>query len=150
MTVGQAVEGALRLARQATGKDTVIALLGGYHGRTAGTLAVTSSSSSYRGHRAGPIPSGTVWAPYPYPYAGIGEEQALQALETLLLQQALVHQQLFKLFDLGFDSSIILIVGIDTIIVISICAFATSPPRHVGMSAPLTSHGICSFTYDNK
>ena len=36
---GEAVESALRLARQATGKDSVVALLGGYHGRTQGTLA---------------------------------------------------------------------------------------------------------------
>lgn len=34
----EAVENALRLARQATGKDNVIAFSGGYHGRTSATV----------------------------------------------------------------------------------------------------------------
>jgi len=84
----EAVEGALRLARQATKRDTVVAFLGGYHGRTSGTLAVTSSSSSYRGQRAGPLPAGTAFARYPYEYGGVSAEQSIESLELLLLQQA--------------------------------------------------------------
>jgi hypothetical protein len=45
----EAVENALRTARLATGRDAVIAMIGGYHGRTAATLAITSSNTSYRG-----------------------------------------------------------------------------------------------------
>ena len=63
---GEAIEGALRLARQATGRPGVIAFQGGYHGRTAGALAVTSSSVGYRGRGAGPLPYGSFFAPYPY------------------------------------------------------------------------------------
>ena len=47
----EAVEGALRLARQATGRSGVIAFQGGYHGRTAGTLAVTTSGVGPRAER---------------------------------------------------------------------------------------------------
>jgi len=84
----EAVEGALRLARQATGRDTVIAFLGGYHGRTSGSLAITSSSNSYRGARSGPLPGGTAWAQYPYEFAGFTAEHSLESLDLLLLQQA--------------------------------------------------------------
>ena len=52
----EAVEGALRLARQATNRSGVIAFRGGYHGRTAGTLAITTSGIGYRGGNAGPLP----------------------------------------------------------------------------------------------
>lgn len=84
----EAVEGALRLARHATGRDTVISFLGGYHGRTSGCLAVTTSSASYRGSRAGPLPAGSAYARYPYEYAGVSSEHALESLELILLQQA--------------------------------------------------------------
>mmetsp|Transcript_49397 Transcript_49397/g.105134 ORF Transcript_49397/g.105134 Transcript_49397/m.105134 type:complete len:436 (+) Transcript_49397:73-1380(+) len=84
----EANEGALRLARHATGKDTVVAFFGGYHGRTSGTLAVTTSSASYRGERAGPLPAGTAYAQYPYEHAGISKETSLESLDLLLVQQA--------------------------------------------------------------
>lgn len=84
----EAVEGAMKLARHATGRDTVISFLGGYHGRTAGCLSVTTSSSSYRGARGGPLPAGSVYAKYPYEYAGVTSEHALESLELILLQQA--------------------------------------------------------------
>ena len=64
---GEAIEGALRLARQATGRSGVIAFQGGYHGRTAGALAVTSSSVGYRGADAGPLPYGSVRPASPEP-----------------------------------------------------------------------------------
>jgi 4-aminobutyrate aminotransferase len=85
---GEAVENALRLVRQATGRDTVLCFLGGYHGRTTGALAVTSSSASYRGARAGPLPSGQAFVPYPYEYAGTSGDESLHALDMALLQQA--------------------------------------------------------------
>ena len=62
----EAVEAAMRLARQATQRDVVVAMQGGYHGRTSGTLAVTTSSNAFRGGRPGPLPGGTLFAPFPY------------------------------------------------------------------------------------
>jgi len=83
----EAVEGALRLARQAKERDGIIAFQGGYHGRTSATLAITTSSTGYRGKRAGPLPAGSFFAPYPYAYQGISEEFSLRQLELLLKQQ---------------------------------------------------------------
>lgn len=61
----EAVEGAVKLAKVATGKPNVIALDGGFHGRTAMTMALTSSKTVYRsGYQ--PLPAGVFFAPFPY------------------------------------------------------------------------------------
>lgn len=44
----EAVEGALRLARQATGRPNVIVMDGGFHGRTMGALSMTTSKTALR------------------------------------------------------------------------------------------------------
>lgn len=43
-TGSEAVEGALKVARAATGRRQVLGFLGGYHGKTAGSLGVTAKS----------------------------------------------------------------------------------------------------------
>lgn len=43
----EAVEAAIKLARAATGRQNVIAMAGGYHGRTFGTMALTRSKTIY-------------------------------------------------------------------------------------------------------
>ena len=87
----EAVEGALKLARNATGKQNVIVFSGSFHGRTAGTMALTTSKTVYK---MGPqlLTAGVYVAPYPYAYRlGMSEEQAgayaLEALEELLVSQ---------------------------------------------------------------
>jgi 4-aminobutyrate aminotransferase/(S)-3-amino-2-methylpropionate transaminase len=62
----EAVEGALRLAKAATGKRDVIALQTSFHGRTSGSLAVTGNAQ--RRKRNGPYPAGVAFAPVPNPY----------------------------------------------------------------------------------
>jgi 4-aminobutyrate aminotransferase len=62
----EAVEGALRLAKAATGRREVIALQTSFHGRTAGALAVTGNAA--RRKRNGPYQSGVAFAPVPNPY----------------------------------------------------------------------------------
>ena len=62
----EAVEGALRLARAHTGRRETIALQTSFHGRTAGSLAVTGNSQ--RKKRGGFPPSGVAFAPAPHPY----------------------------------------------------------------------------------
>ena len=62
----EAVEGALRLARVATGRREIIALQTSFHGRTTGALAVTGNAQ--RRQRNGPYPSGVAFAPVPNPY----------------------------------------------------------------------------------
>ena len=63
----EAVEAAVKLARYVTGRSGIIAFEGGFHGRTLGTLALTSSKSKYKAHM-GPFPSAVYTTPYPYCY----------------------------------------------------------------------------------
>jgi 4-aminobutyrate aminotransferase len=87
----EAVEGAVKLARAATGKTNIIVFSGSFHGRTAGTMALTTSKTIYRSGFQ-PLPAGVFVAPYPYSYKlGMNEEQTtnycLSALHELLLSQ---------------------------------------------------------------
>ena len=59
----EAVEGALKLARYATGRHRFIAFLGAFHGRTLGTISLTASKSKYR-RGFGPLLSGVTHVPY--------------------------------------------------------------------------------------
>lgn len=89
----EAVEGAIKLAKMATGRTNVIAFTGGFHGRTAMTMALTSSKGVFRaGYQ--PLPAGVSFAPYPYAFRfGWDEEQTVQfclsELERLLRGQTL-------------------------------------------------------------
>src|SRR5690606_40797956 len=58
----EAVEAAVRLARQATGRQNIIAFHGGFHGRTMGAGALTSSGTKVRAG-IGPMMPGVVFAP---------------------------------------------------------------------------------------
>ena len=87
----EAVEGAVKLARAATGKQNVIVFTGSFHGRTMGAMALTTSKVIYRGGYQ-PLPAGVFVAPFPYAFRlGMSEEQAsayaLAALDELLLTQ---------------------------------------------------------------
>ena len=72
----EAVEGAVKLARAATGKQNIIVFSGSFHGRTMGTMALTTSKTIYRAG-FGPLPSGVFVTPFPYAFRlGMTEEQA--------------------------------------------------------------------------
>ena len=63
----EAVEAAVKLARQATGRTNIIAFQRGFHGRTVGTMSLTSSKTIYRaGYQ--PLMAGVFFAPYAYCY----------------------------------------------------------------------------------
>lgn len=62
----EAIEGALRLAKQFTAKREVVALTQGFHGRTNATLSITGNRA--RKKRGGPYLSGISFAPAPYFY----------------------------------------------------------------------------------
>lgn len=63
----EAIEAAIRLVRQATGRPNIVVFQGGFHGRTMGSLSLTTSSV---GLRAGvqPMMGGVVVAPFPNAY----------------------------------------------------------------------------------
>jgi 4-aminobutyrate aminotransferase / (S)-3-amino-2-methylpropionate transaminase / 5-aminovalerate transaminase len=62
----EAVEGAMRVAKQFTGKTEFLALDMSFHGRTVGTLSVTGNWA--RKKRGGPYLPGVAFAPAPYAY----------------------------------------------------------------------------------
>jgi 4-aminobutyrate aminotransferase len=63
----EAVEGAVKLARHATGRPNIIVFQGSFHGRTIGTMSLTTSKTVYRaGYQ--PLMPGVTVAPYPYAY----------------------------------------------------------------------------------
>ena len=88
----EAVEGAIKLARMATGRPNVIAFEGGFHGRTAMTMALTSSKKVYR-EGFQPMPAGVFFSPFPNSfYYGWSREETvrfcLAQLERLLQTQS--------------------------------------------------------------
>lgn len=63
----EAVEGALKLARYASGRQGIISFTGAFHGRTLGALSVTTSASRYR-KKCHPLLPSVYHSPYPYCY----------------------------------------------------------------------------------
>jgi 4-aminobutyrate aminotransferase len=81
----EAVEGAVKLAKQATGRPHVIVAAGSFHGRTHLAMAMTTSKTSYRAGYA-PLPSGIYVMPFPGEEHG-EVESAVHQLEWLLKTQ---------------------------------------------------------------
>ena len=87
----EALENAVKIAKAATGRPNVIVFNGSFHGRTAQTMALTTSKIGYRTGFA-PLPAGIYVSPFPYAFnLGMSEEQAsqyaLEKLEYLLASQ---------------------------------------------------------------
>lgn len=80
----EAVESALRLARQATGRPNVVVFHGGFHGRTVAAASMTTSGTKFRSGFA-PLMAGVHVSPFPDPtHYGWSQEQATEfALKQL-------------------------------------------------------------------
>jgi len=80
----EAVEGALKLARYVTGRSRFIGFLGGFHGRTMGSLSFTSSKYT---QQAGFFPTmpGVTHVPYPNNYRPLfaGDDQGEAVLHYI-------------------------------------------------------------------
>jgi len=63
----EAVEAAVKLARRATKRRVILVFRGGYHGRTAQTMAMTTAKNVYRGHFE-PLPGSVYPTAFPYCY----------------------------------------------------------------------------------
>lgn len=96
----EAVEAAVKVARHATKKQNIIVFQGSYHGRTFGTMALTTSKTIYSAGFS-PLMPGVHVAPYPYfqqwaahkadPEKFTADwcgEEALHQLEILLKQRS--------------------------------------------------------------
>jgi 4-aminobutyrate aminotransferase/(S)-3-amino-2-methylpropionate transaminase len=79
----QAIEDSLKIVRNATGKNLVFAFMGGYHGRTLGASAITSSYRYRR--RYGHFSDRAHFVPFPYcfrcPYGKKKEDCGMYCLQ---------------------------------------------------------------------
>ncbi|MFN2290957.1 MAG: aspartate aminotransferase family protein, partial [Anaerolineae bacterium] len=87
----EALEGAVKLARHATGRPNIVVFQGSFHGRTNLTMAMTTSKTVYRQHYQ-PLAAGVFVAPYAYAYRYGWEPEAtsewcLRELRHLLASQ---------------------------------------------------------------
>jgi 4-aminobutyrate aminotransferase len=89
----EAMEAAVKLARYHTKRYGIIAFLGSFHGRTLGSLSLTSSKAIQR-RGFGPPLSGVYHAPFPNPYRradGQSEESVADAALDYIEENILVH-----------------------------------------------------------
>ena len=63
----EAIEAAVKLARRATKRRVILVFRGGYHGRTAQTMAMTTAKNVYRGHFE-PLPGSVYSTAFPSCY----------------------------------------------------------------------------------
>lgn len=87
----EAVENAVKIARAATGRNGIIAFDASFHGRTMMTLGLTGKVLPYK-NDFGPMPADIFRAPYPMPYYGVTEEDALKGLKTLFKTDIAPHR----------------------------------------------------------
>jgi 4-aminobutyrate aminotransferase len=86
------VEAAIKLARHHTGREKLIAFLGGFHGRTMGSLSLTASKAVQR-RGFGPLVPGVHHVPYAYCYrCAYGKQPDTCAVECATA----IETQLFR------------------------------------------------------
>lgn len=78
----EAVEGAIKLARHHTGRPNVIAFYGAFHGRSLGSLSLTSSKAKYRSG-FGIVTPGSYHAPFAFD----GELTGADYIEQVLFRR---------------------------------------------------------------
>src|SRR5712691_12771511 len=89
----EAIEACLKLSRYATGRQNLIAFLGGFHGRSMGALSLTASKAIQR-RGFGPMMAGVYHAPYPDRYRpplGATAESCAAACIDYIEHQLLTH-----------------------------------------------------------
>jgi 4-aminobutyrate aminotransferase len=83
----ESVECGIKAAKYRTGRPGMIAFVGGFHGRTMGALALTSTSPTARRHYTGSLMPGVAFAPYAYcyrcPFGAKSESCGLECLRYL-------------------------------------------------------------------
>ena len=81
-----AVEAALKLAKYVSKKHKIVAFEGGFHGRSMGSLSVTTSKRAYQDH-IGPMVEGVSFFPFPNMYRSVWQATDTQsALDCCLAQ----------------------------------------------------------------
>ncbi len=78
----EAIEAGVKLAKTATRRPIVVAFRGGFHGRTHGTMALTSSGVRIRGHYE-PLMGGVHFVPFPDPLRNGGGSSTVALEKTM-------------------------------------------------------------------
>jgi 4-aminobutyrate aminotransferase len=86
----EATEGALKLARYHTKRQSIIAFLGAFHGRSMGSLALTASKAIQR-RGFGPFMPGVYHAPYPDSYRASSPDAAAAHSLSFIEDQLFTH-----------------------------------------------------------
>jgi 4-aminobutyrate aminotransferase len=88
----EVVDGAMKLARRATGRSHIVAFSGAFHGRTYGALSVTTSNLNYRTGYDPLVPAIHI-APFPAAYRDFGgDEEAATAASLADLERLLAEE----------------------------------------------------------
>ena len=95
----ESVEAAIKLARHYTGRTQFIGFLGGFHGRTMGSLAFTASKPRYH-EGFYPLMNGVTHVPFPDPYRPILQslpeepygETVIRYIEEQIFAKVLPHR----------------------------------------------------------
>jgi 4-aminobutyrate aminotransferase/(S)-3-amino-2-methylpropionate transaminase len=82
----EAVENAVKIVRQATGRQAIVSFTNSFHGRTLLAMTLTGKVHPYK-QDFGPYASEVYQATYPYPYHDQTTEASLDALQTLFASQ---------------------------------------------------------------
>jgi len=81
-TGAEAVENAVKIARVATGRPAVVVFDNAFHGRTLLAMTMTSKVVPYK-QGFGPFAPEVYRTPAPYPFRGVSEDDAIDALKRL-------------------------------------------------------------------
>jgi 4-aminobutyrate aminotransferase len=87
----EAIEAAMKLARHATGRTNMVVFQGGYHGRTIGSVSLTTSNPIYH-YKYQPLMSGVYVAPFPDTYFYGWSEGETEAFCLKMLRHVLASQ----------------------------------------------------------
>jgi 4-aminobutyrate aminotransferase len=86
-TGAEAVENAVKIARAATGRPSVLVFEHAFHGRTLLTMTMTSKVVPYK-RGFGPFAPEVYRAAAPYPFRGVSSDDALASVERVLKEDA--------------------------------------------------------------
>src|SRR5438876_9025423 len=81
-TGAEAIENAVKIARNATKRPAIISFVGGFHGRTLMTMALTGKVDPYK-RGFGPFPGEVYHLPYPNRFHDVEPVDSLRALGFL-------------------------------------------------------------------
>ncbi|KAG8901226.1 hypothetical protein FRB99_005467 [Tulasnella sp. 403] len=131
----EAVEASIKLARSSTGRQNIIVMQGGYHGRTFGTMSLTRSKTIYSDGFS-PLMPGVYVTPFPYWHQmGLPQTTSEDELVRICLMQLklLLSQQTSP-----SDTAAILVEP-----VIGEGGYSPSPPAFLhGLREICDQHGI--------